>query len=230
MTTTLQVGELGAAPAFAKGDNDEDNKDKGQGGKVTNGGGVSDVDILNYALVLERLEYEFYRQNLQKYSEQKIEGAAIFKGFGNKVRNQIYENLVRIRNHEKTHVQTLISVIESLGGKPVGDSEYDFGVNSVKDFVATAQVLEDTGVMAYDGAIAYIDRPGLQTASATIATVEARHAAYLRLLNGRVPFPEPFDESKAPRQICELVDPFITESPFNLKALCASLPNKVITL
>jgi hypothetical protein len=32
-------------------------------------------------------------------------------------------------------VQTLISVIESLGGKPVGDSEYDeydFGVKSVK--------------------------------------------------------------------------------------------------
>jgi hypothetical protein len=52
--------------------------------------------------------------------------------------------------------------------------------------------------MAYDGAIAYIDRPGLQTASATIATVEARHAAYLRLLNGEVPFLEPFDESKAP--------------------------------
>ena len=98
------------------------------------------------------------------------------------------------------------------------------------DFVATAQVLEDTGVMAYDGAIAYIDRPGLQTASATIATVEGRHAAYLRLLNGEVPFPKPFDTPKAPGQVCELVDPFITKSPFNLKAFCESLPNKVITL
>jgi hypothetical protein len=26
------------------------------------------------------------------------------------------------------------------------------------------------------------------------------------------------------------VDPFITKSPFNLKAFCESLPNKVITL
>jgi rubrerythrin len=208
---------LGTAPAFAK-----DNED--------NSGGVSDVDILNYALVLERLEYEFYRQNLQKFSERQIEGAAIFEGFGNKVRSHIYENLVRIRNHEKTHVQTLIKVIKSLGGKPVGDSEYDFGVKSVADFVATARLLEDTGVMAYDGAIAYIHRPGLQTAGATIATVEARHASYLRLLNGEVPFPEPFDEPKAPRQVCEMVDPFITKSPFNLKAFCESLPNKVITL
>jgi rubrerythrin len=220
---------LGAAPAFAKGNKDDDEDNKKQGGKRDNGG-VSDVDILNYALVLERLEYEFYRRHLQRFSENEIEGASIFDGFGNKVRSHIYKNFVRIRNHEKTHVQTLIKVIKSLGGKPVGDSEYDFGVNSVKDFVATAQVLEDTGVMAYDGAIAYIHRPGLQTAGATIATVEARHASYLRLLNGEVPFPEPFDDPKAPRKVCEMVDPFITESPFNLKAFCESLPNKVITL
>ena len=220
---------LGAAPALAKG-NDDDNDAKKQGGKRNNGSGVSDVDILNYALVLERLEYEFYRRHLQRFSENKIEGASIFEGFGNEVRSQIYDNLVLIRNHEKTHVETLKSVIKSLGGKPVGDSEYDFGVKSVADFVATAQVLEDTGVMAYDGAIAYIHRPGLQTAGATIATVEARHASYLRLLNGEVPFPEPFDDPKAPRQVCEMVDPFITKSPFNLKAFCESLPNKVITL
>jgi rubrerythrin len=220
---------LGAVPAFAKGNGDDDEDKKKQDGKG-NKGGVSDVDILNYALVLERLEYEFYRRHLQRFSEQKIEGASIFDEFGNKVRSQIYENLVRIRNHEKTHVETLIKVIKSLGGKPVGDSEYDFGVKSVADFVATAQVLEDTGVMAYDGAIAYIGRPGLQTASATIATVEARHASYLRLLNGEVPFPEPFDDPKAPRPVCEMVDPFIIKSPFNLKAFCESLPNKVITL
>jgi rubrerythrin len=224
---------LGAAPAFAKGNNDHDeDNNKRQGGKRNKGGGsgVTDVDILNYALVLERLEYEFYRRYLDRYNESQIEGAAIFEGFGNKVRSHIYENLVRIRNHEKTHVQTLIKVIESLGGKPVGDSEYDFGVKSVPEFVATAQVLEDTGVMAYDGAIAYIHRAGLQTASATIATVEARHASYLRLLNGEVPFPEPFDDPKAPRRVCEMVEPFITKSPFNLKALCESLPKEVITL
>jgi rubrerythrin len=217
---------LGAAPALAKGNDDEDKKQDGK----RNNGSVSDVDILNYALVLERLEYEFYRRYLEKYNERQIEGASIFDGFGNKVRSNIYENLVRIRNHEKTHVQTLIKVIKSLGGKPVGDSEYNFGVKSVADFVATAQVLEDTGVMAYDGAIAYIHRPGLQTAGATIATVEARHASYLRLLNGEVPVPEPFDDPKAPRRVCEMVDPFITKSPFNLKAFCESLPNKVITL
>jgi hypothetical protein len=77
---------LGAAPALAKGSDDEDRK---RGGKRNNSG-VSDVDILNYALVLERLEYEFYRRHLQRFSERKIEGASIFDGFGNKVRSNIY--------------------------------------------------------------------------------------------------------------------------------------------
>jgi rubrerythrin len=212
---------LGAAPAFAKGDGNNNGKKNG----------VTDIDILNYALVLERLEYEFYRRFLDKYNERQIEGASIFDGFGNKVRAKIYENLVLIREHEETHVKTLIKVIKSLGGKPVGESEYDFGVSTVKEYVALAQVLEDTGVTAYDGAIAYIRKAGLQTAGATIATVEARHASYLRLLNGEVPFPDDFDEPKAPQDICKLVDKlFITKSPFDLKKFCESLPSKVITL
>src|SRR5687767_4019576 len=107
---------LGAAPAFAKGNHDDDDEDKKQGGKGNNGG-VSDVDILNYALVLERLEYEFYRRYLKEFTKSEIQGDAIFNGFGNEVRSEIYENLVRIRNHEKTHVQTLIAV---LGGNAVG--------------------------------------------------------------------------------------------------------------
>src|SRR5215208_1035716 len=110
---------LGAAPAFAKGNKDDDEDNKKQGGKRNNGG-VSDVDILNYALVLERLEYEFYKRYLDKFSEGQIEGNAIFNGFGNEVRGEIYENLVEIRNHEKTHVKALIAVIKKLGGKPVG--------------------------------------------------------------------------------------------------------------
>jgi hypothetical protein len=53
---------LVAAPALAKED-DEGNKNQAQqGGKGTNGG-VTDVKILNYALVLERREYEFYRRH-----------------------------------------------------------------------------------------------------------------------------------------------------------------------
>jgi hypothetical protein len=58
----------------------------------------------------------------------------------------------------------------------------------------------------------------------------SRERPYLRLLNGEVPFPKPFDDPSAPRRIYEMVDPFITRSSFYLKAFCESLPNTVITV
>jgi len=84
-------------------------------------------------------------------------------------------------------------------------------------------------VSAYDGAIAYVDSPALQTAGATIATVEARHASYLNLVNDDIPFPDAFDTPVAPQAICETVRTgFIVSCPFDLAAFCASLPAEVI--
>jgi Ferritin-like domain len=148
---------------------------------------------------------------------------------------------VRIREHEQTHVKTLQAVIKSLGSKPVPESTYNFNktaFTSIGKFVAVAELLENTGVSACDGAIAYIKAAKLQTVGATIATVEARHASYLNLINGDEPFPMPFDKPVAPRKICQAVQAenggFIVRSPKpygpykSLDALCARLANSVI--
>jgi len=199
-----------------------------------------DIDVLNYALTLEHLEYAFYRDGLEKFGEREFENAKVFDGLGRYLRNRAYQNFERIRNHEKTHVETLKSVIESLGGKPVPEATYNFketAFTSVAKFVSVAQFLENTGVTAYDGAIAHIEAAKLLTAGATIATVEARHASYLNLLNRDVPFPSAFDEPVAPRAICKAVQAenggFIVSAPkpygpySSLDALCAKLPNTV---
>jgi rubrerythrin len=196
-----------------------------------------DVAILNYALTLEHLEYAFYRDGLEKFGEREFENAKVFDGLGRYLRSSARENFVRIREHEETHVETLKDVIRSLGGKPVPEATYNFETSaftSVGKFVSVAQLLENTGVSAYDGAIAHLMRAELLTAGATIATVEARHAAYLNLLNRDVPFPAAFDEAVAPRQICRTVDEaFITKAPRpygpyeSLDALCRSLPTTV---
>ena len=193
----------------------------------------TDIDILNYALTLERLEATFYRRVLDMFSQRRFESSEVFDGLGSYLRKNAYENFKRINRHENTHVRTLVDVIKSLGGKPVPQSKYAFGISSVKSAVRIAQVLENTGVSAYDGAIAHISAATLLTAGATIATVEARHASYLNLLNRDVPFPSAFDEPLAPRKVCNAVQAYIKSSPkpygpYNsLDALCARLPNTV---
>ena len=208
---------------------------------------VTDIEILNYALTLEHLEAVFYTRGLKKFDrgafEKYFKNNKPYKkqGIGELDGGAVYEEFVRIRNHEQTHVKTLQAVIKSLGSKPVPECTYDFNKSaftSIGKFVAVAEFLENTGVSAYDGAIAYIKAAKLQTAGATIATVEARHASYLNLINGDVPFPKAFDKPVAPRKVCKAVQAenggFIVRSPKpygpykSLDALCARLPNTVI--
>jgi rubrerythrin len=161
------------------------------------------VDVLNYALTLEHLEYAFYRDGLDQFGEADFTDA----GFA----PVVFEYLGLIRDHEQEHVDTLTTVIGDLGGEPVEEAEYDFGYEDVAGFLAVAQALENTGVSAYQGAAQFlIDEDELLTAALTIHGVEARHAAYLNVLTGEVPFPEAFDPPLTPDEVLEIAGPFIT--------------------
>jgi rubrerythrin len=158
----------------------------------------TDIDVLNYALTLEHLEYAFYRDGIDQFT------------FGNDpFGTPIATNLAAIRDHEGAHVDTLTQVITDLGGEPVAEAEYDFGYTDAASFLATAAALENTGVSAYDGAGASLENPDLLTAAGTIVAVEARHAAYLNLVLGELPFSAPFEAAKTPAEILEIAGPFI---------------------
>lgn len=159
-----------------------------------------DVAVLNYALTLEHLEYAFYRDGLEAFGNDL--GIGPFD-------DDINERLSTIRDHEQAHVETLTSVIEDLGGEPVPEAEYNFGYTDADGFIATAQVLENTGVSAYDGAGQFLSDPDLLTAAGTIVAVEARHAAYLNLLNGVIPFPASFETPLTPDEVLAAAGGFI---------------------
>lgn len=160
------------------------------------------VDVLNYALTLEHLEAAFYRDGLAAIGEAGITAL----GF----QPSVYEQLVTIGDHEATHVATLTSVITDLGGEPVAEAMYDFGYADAAGFLQVAQALEDTGVSAYQGAAQFlIGENALLTAALTIHGNEARHAAYLALLNGASPFPESFNPTLTPEEVLEIAGPFI---------------------
>lgn len=159
----------------------------------------TDVDVLNYALTLEHLEYAFYRDGIGNFTF----GADPFG-------QSIDTNLAAIRDHEGAHVDALTQAISGMGGTPVAEKTYDFGYGTdpVK-FLATAAALENTGVSAYDGAGKYIQNADLLPVAGGIVAVEARHASYLNLVNGVEPFPNAFEIAKTPAEILEIASPFI---------------------
>ena len=155
-----------------------------------------DVDILNYALTLEYLEAEFYTR-----------GIAQVKGLSGEEMKLAKE----IRDNEKEHVSALAATVKKLGGKPVKKPSLDFGgaFANRAAFLKTANVLEDAGVSAYNGAGPLIDSVDVLAAAGGIVQIEARHAALIRLARSKPPAPLAFDKPATMDAIVKKVTPFI---------------------
>ena len=174
---------------------------------------ITDIDILNYALALEHLEAAFYVNGISRFTPGQYADGTYTQVFGTAVNANVVSYLQSIRDHEVTHVTALTATIRQLGGIPVAPCVYNFAIANVNDFLSVAMALENTGVMAYDGALAMIASPDLKQVAATIATVEARHASYLNVLNGEIPFPSAFDTPKSRTEILAIAGQFITSCP-----------------
>ncbi|MEJ7605500.1 MAG: ferritin-like domain-containing protein [Bryobacteraceae bacterium] len=194
---------------------------------------VSDIAILNYALTLEHLEANFYVTGLERLKLADFQGATFARVLGPGTAGGVLTNLGRIRDHEVAHVAALRATIRSLGGVPVEPCSYSFTYKNVDEFLQIAQALEETGVSAYDGAIAMITAAAVKTAGASIATVEARHAAYLQLVNSNVPFPQAFDTAKTMREVLAIASQFITScgtQPVGMATTAILLPKNLQTV
>ena len=165
------------------------------------------ISVLNYALTLEHLEHAFYRDGLASFT------LAQFTDLG--FQPSVVDYLTQISSDELAHVETLTQVITDLGGSPVAEGQYDISgaVTDPTAFLATAMALENLGVAAYGGAAQYlIENDVLLTAALTIHGNEARHAAYLNILNEENPFPDAFDEPLPPAEVVEIAGPFIVDA------------------
>ena len=148
----------------------------------------SDVAILNFALTLEYLEAAFYNEAV---------ASGVLKGD--------LEKFARIvRAHENAHVAFLR---KALGNGAVKQPKFNFkGTTSDQaKFAATAQVLEDTGVAAYLGQVGNIKTKKILGAAGSILTVEARHAGWIRQINGVSGAPRSFDGPRTKAQILAAV-------------------------
>jgi hypothetical protein len=169
------------------------------GGNVTltppaTAAGVTDIDILNFALNLEYLESEFY------YHATTGEGIAaagigtsgtgtagattggVATTFSNSVTHTVAQ---QITSDEGTHVTLLRGALgASTVAKPAIDlsagGKYNFSTMNV--FLALSRAFEDTGVSAYTGAAPLIASKEYLQIAAQILGMEVYHASNIRLM------------------------------------------------
>jgi len=140
------------------------------------------LDVLNYALTLEHLEYRYYQMGVDAAGLIPADDFAVFD---------------QIRKHELAHVVFLQDTITALGGTPVDEPTFDFTAGGAFPnphdpanyaiFMALAQGFEDTGVRAYKGQAGALQAAAESemmntalTAALSIHGVEARHASQVR--------------------------------------------------
>jgi len=174
------------------------------------GTGITDADILNFALNLEYVEAEFYLR--AAFGRGLTDGDITGDGFGGRdqlgpVRGgrqvRFETNTIRlyaeeIARDEEAHVRFLRG---ALGSARVARPTLDIGgaftalareaglIGSNQDFDAYANennfllaafIFEDVGVTAYKGAAPLIQDRGILEAAAGLLAVEAYHAANIR--------------------------------------------------
>lgn len=135
--------------------------------------GADDLGILNYAFALEQLESAFYTK--------------VVNNFYSGISDEEKQVLTDLYYHEVIHRDFYAAALATVAASDKITPTLTFDFNSI-DFnnrnmvLATAKVLEDTGVKAYNGAGQYLTNPDYLVIAGKIVSVEARHASAIATL------------------------------------------------
>jgi rubrerythrin len=179
--------------------------------QALNLGAAGDTSIMNYAYLLEQLEADFYTRVV---ANNFYEGATAEE-------RQI---LTDLRDHEIIHREFFKAI---LGASAIPTLQFDFSLinfNSRDSVLTNSQVMEDTGVSAYNGIGQAVQSPDVLAIAGKIVSVEGRHAAAIRDLRiPRLTFfaPHSADFANDPITVLTIVAPFI---PKNVTIDASGLP------
>ena len=152
------------------------------------GAQTTDVDILNFALLLEYLQADFYTE---------VERMGALTG-------PLAGQARVVGAHERAHVKAFNEV---LGRKAIKKPLFDFrgATEGPEAFRRTAVAFEDLAVAAYKGQAPRIRSRSYLVPALAIHAVEARHAAWIRRLAGITPVLGAFDDASGRKEVLELV-------------------------
>ncbi|QPH39780.1 ferritin-like domain-containing protein [Pedobacter endophyticus] len=134
------------------------------------------TDVLNFALALEYLEWNYYNHALTLANATYIPDGAPRAA------------ITTIRNHERAHVDLLKGALNITGADGYVYADFDFTANggfgdvntNYQTFLKVALAFEDTGVRAYKGQAPILKGNAVLTTALQIHSVEARHASHIR--------------------------------------------------
>jgi hypothetical protein len=144
-----------------------------------------DLRALNLILLVEYTEAAFYDEALRR---KRLQG-------------KLLEYAKAVAAQEKAHLKF---VRGALGGRAEDEPDFEFGdkTGDPDAFAAAAGDIEDLAVAAYNGQGTNVT-PKTLAAAATIVSVEARHAAWIRSIVGEPPAP---DATDTPQTAAEVLD------------------------
>jgi rubrerythrin len=149
---------------------------------------AQDQKILNFALLAEYLKAAFYSEAANK----------------GRIKTELLEFAKIVAKHEQAHVAFLKKALGNAARKRPTFDFADTTTDSNK-FAATATVLEETMVAAYNGQAGNVTKPTL-AAAAKIVSVEARHAGWIRAIVGKNPAPNATDTPKTANEVTAVVN------------------------
>ena len=197
------VGGTGAVSAFgiflaACGDDNKDTTATQSEKQPTTSGtsqfGKGDLGILNYALTLEYLEADFYRD---------AAASGVLKG-------SVLSLAKRFGAQEQAHVEALESTVKKLGGTPAKKPRSKFPLEDQASILDLAATVENLGAAAYLGQATNIKSKEVLAAALSIHTVEARHAAALNSAIKKNVSPDgSFAQPASADEVLKAVKPFI---------------------
>ena len=161
---------------------------------------TGDLDIVRFALTMERLEAAFYAQVVSAHQKHAYLPARSF------------ELTQKIAAAEADHVGALEAVLTGAGQTLPDATTYQFPNQvfvSPITYAWFAYTLEEIGIGAYLGAVGSIQSGEIRKAAASIYGAEAQHAAILRSLSGFDFAPRYYEAPLSVEQVTQLISPYI---------------------
>ncbi|HEX8550459.1 MAG TPA: ferritin-like domain-containing protein [Abditibacteriaceae bacterium] len=163
----------------------------------------TDVEILNFALILEYLEADYYARAIAAHERRPY------------LKRRVPEIATKLRDDENAHVVAIQERIRELGAAPVARPQFQFPAEtfiSEVAFLDLAATFEQNGVGAYLDAAPKLKSGPVLRFAASIYGVEARHTSMIRMASGRLAAPSALETPLSALEVATRSAPFILPS------------------